>query len=85
MKKYFFPFNFEYLSKLFGIIEYRLLVPLIIFAIILGLIISLFNFSILTKLGIFITIFLPIFLLFNTSVNHEPFYIFLLCLIIHYK
>lgn len=85
MKKYFFPLNYDYLSKLFGIIEYKLLIPLVIFAIILALIISLFNFSIITKFGIFITIFLPIFLLFNTSVNHEPFYLFLFCLIEHYK
>ena len=85
MKKYLFPRNFHYLSKLFGIIEYCLLIPLIIFALILFFIISLFNISFFTKFLIFITIFIPIFLLFNTEVNHEPFYLFLFCLIIHYK
>lgn len=84
MKKYFFPLNFDYLSKLFGIIEYKLLIPLVIFAILLGLIISLFNFSFFTKFAIFVSLFLPVFLLFNTSVNHEPFYLFIFCLITHY-
>lgn len=84
MKKYIFPLNFDYLSKLFGLIEYKLLIPLLILGIVLIIIISLFNFSFFTKFGIFISIFLPIFLLFNTEVNHEPFYIFIFCLISHY-
>lgn len=85
MKKYFFPLNFDYLTKLFGFFEYKLLLPLGIFAAILIFFISLFNFSILTNIGIFISVFLPIFLLFNTSVNHEPFYVFLYCLISHHN
>lgn len=84
MKKYFFPLNYDYLTKLFGIIEYKLLIPLIVFALILALILSLFDFSFFIKFGIFITIYLPVFLLFNTNVNHEPFYLFLLCLIEHF-
>ena len=84
MKKYFFPLNFDYLSKLFGVFEYKLLLPLGILACVLIFILSLFNFSTFTNIGIFISIFLPIFLLFNTSVNHEPFYLFLFCLISHY-
>lgn len=84
MKKYIFPLNFDYLSKLFGIIEYKLLIPLILFAVLLILILSLFNLSFFAKFGIFISIFLPVFLLFNTEVNHEPFYIFIFCLISHY-
>lgn len=85
MKKYIFPRNFDYLTKLFGLIEYKLLIPLAIFAVILILILSLVNISIITKIGIFVSIFLPVFLLFNTNVNHEPFYIFIFCLIKHYQ
>ena len=84
MKKYFFPLNYDYLTKLFGLIEYKLLIPLIIFGAILVLLLSLFNLSFFAKFGIFIAIYLPIFLLFNTSVNNEPFYLFVFSLIKHY-
>lgn len=85
MKKYIFPLNYDYLSKLFGLIEYKLLVPLSIFGLTLVLILSLFKFSFFIKAGIFISIFFPFFLIFNTSVNHEPFYLFVISIIKHYK
>lgn len=83
MKKYFFPLNYDYLSKLFGIIEYKLLLPLSLFGLFIILILSLFKLSFFVKAGIFISIFLPFFLIFNTSVNHEPFYLFVFSVIKH--
>lgn len=85
MKKYIFPLNYVYLSKLFGIIEYKILLPIAILGLILFLILSISNFSFFVKTGIFISIFLPSFLIFNTSVNHEPFYLFIISVIKHYK
>ncbi len=83
MKKYFFPLNFDYSNKLFGIIEYRLLIPLCIIGFLLILILSFFKLSFFMKFGIFITIFLPITLLLNISINHEPSYLFLYSVILH--
>ena len=83
MKKYIFPINYDYSWKWLGIIEYRLLLPIgILGAIIFG-IISLFSLSFLQKLGIFITIFIPLMLFINTSSNHEPSYSFLYSVILH--
>ena len=83
MKKYIFPINYDYSWKWLGIIEYRLLLPIgILGAIIFG-IISLFSLSFLQKLGIFITIFIPLILFINTSFNQEPSYIFLYSVILH--
>lgn len=83
MKKYIFPINYDYSWKWLGIIEYRLLLPIgILGAIIFG-IISLFSLSFLQKLGIFITIFIPLILFINTSFNYEPSYIFLYSVILH--
>lgn len=83
MKKYIFPINYDYLSKVLGIIEYKVLIPLAVLALVLISVLSLFNISFFVKFGIFISIFLPTFLLFNTSVNHEPFYVFIISVIKH--
>lgn len=83
MKKYFFPLNYTYSNKLLGIIEYKLFIPLCILSIIIFKILSFFKFSFFTKFGIFITLVLPIFLLLNTSFNHEPAYLFLYSVLKH--
>ena len=85
MKKYYFPLNYDYLGKIFGIIDYKLILPLTFLGISLFLILSFFNISIFIKIGIFTTIFLPIFLIFNTSINHEPFYLFAISIVKHYS
>ena len=72
MKKYYFPLNFNYSNKLFGIIEYKLLIPISIFSLLIIFILSFFTFSFFTKFGIFITLILPPTLLLNTSFNNEP-------------
>lgn len=84
MKKYIFPLNYNYLGKLFGIIEYKLLLILSLFGVFLIFILSLLKFSLFAKISCFIVIFLPTFLILNTSVNHEPFYIFIISVIKHY-
>ncbi len=84
MKLYRFPLNFCYSSKLFGIIEYKLLVPLCIYCIIVIFLLSLFSFSFWIKSGIFCFLCLPPFFLLSTSINQEPFYVFLLFLIKHH-
>lgn len=83
MKKYIFPLNYNYSNKLFGIVEYKLLIPLCIWGIVLIFILSLFEISFFVKFGIFITLFLPIVLLLNASFNHEAAYIFLYSVIKH--
>lgn len=82
-KKYFFPINYDYPLKFLGLIEYRLLVPISIFgAIIIG-ILTIIDLSFFQKVGIFITIFIPVTLILNTSFNHETSYIFLYCMFLH--
>ena len=83
MKKYYFPLNFNYSNKLFGIIEYKLLIPISIFSLLIIFILSFFTFSFFTKFGIFIALILPPTLLLNTSFNNEPAYLFLYSVIIH--
>lgn len=83
MKTYFFPINYDYSLKWFGLIEYRLLIPLLIFGVIIIAILSLIDISLFQKIGIFITIFIPVLLILNTSFNYEPSYIFLYCVILH--
>lgn len=81
---YFFPLNYHYSAKLFGIIEYKLLIPLSIYGIILYTILSFFTITIFVKTTIFIIFFLPIALLLNSKINSEPFYLFVLAIIKHY-
>ncbi len=83
MKKYIFPRNFDYANKLFGIIEYKLLIPLAIFALVFIYLLSFFSLSFFMQFGIFISIFLPLTLLLNISFNHEPSYLFLYSVIKH--
>ena len=82
-KKYFFPLNYNYSAKFLGIIEYKLLLPISIYGIILFLILKLFSINLLYKIIIFIFLFLPIVLILNSRVNQEPFYTFIIAVIKH--
>lgn len=84
MKTYIFPLNYDYSPKLFGIFEYKTLIPISIFGFIFFQILSLFQITLTTRLTIFITVFIPIFLLFNTKIHKEPLFHFILCIIKHY-
>lgn len=83
-QKFFFPLNYDYSNKFIGIIEYKLLTPLIIYGIILIVIISQFNITFFQSSGIFIVLFFPIFFLLNSKVYSEPFYSFIIAIIKHY-
>lgn len=82
--KFFFPLNYDYSSKLLGIIEYKLLTPLCVYGGIIFFILKLANLSFFSGLGIFIVLFLPAVLILNSRVHSEPFYTFLFSIIKHY-
>ena len=82
-QKFFFPLNYDYSNKFLGIIEYKLLTPLIIYGIIIFTILKQFSFDFFTFLGIFIVLFFPIVLMLNSRVHNEPFYTFILAIINH--
>lgn len=82
-QKFFFPLNYDYSNKLLGIIDYKLLIPLIVFG---GfIIITLHNFELtfFIKTTIFISVFLPISLILNSQVYNEPFYLFIFAVFKH--
>ena len=56
--KFFFPLNYDYSSKLLGIIEYKLLTPLIIYGVLLIIILKTLRLDFFLKIGIFILLFL---------------------------
>lgn len=82
-QKYYFPLNYDYSGKLFGIIDNKLLLPLGLYAFILFFILKIFSISIFPKIIIFIFAFLPIALMLNSNVNSEPFYLFVIAVIKH--
>lgn len=84
MKTYIFPLNYDYSPKLFGIFEYKTLVPLAILGFIFFKVLELFQLTLVTRLTIFTTIFIPTFLLFNTKIHKEPLFHFILCIIKHF-
>lgn len=83
-QKYFFPLNYNYSGKLLGIIEYKLLLPIGLYAFILFLVLKQIPLNIFTKIVLFIIFFLPITLVLNSNVNSEPFYQFMLAIIKHF-
>ena len=84
MKSYHFPFDYRYSYKLFGIIEYKLLIPLFVYSLIVFLILSLFTLSFWIKSGIFCFLCLPPLLLLSTTIHQEPFYLFLWFMLKHH-
>lgn len=83
-QKFFFPLNYDYSNKLLGIIEYKLLLPLLSLASILIMILYKTNIDFFSKVGIFTLVFLPILLILNSQVYNEPFYHFVIAVIKHY-
>lgn len=84
MKKYIFPLNFDYSSKFLGLFEYKVLTPLCIFGVALAFFLFHLNISLLASINIFIIIFIPLFLLGNTTIFKEPLIKFLYCIVRHY-
>ena len=84
MKSYRFPLNYCYSNKLFGLIEYKLLVPLALYCCVVCFVLSLFPFSFWIKSSIFCLLCLPPFFLLSSSINQEPFYLFAMFIIKHH-
>ena len=82
-QKYFFPLNYHYSHKFLGIIEYRLSIPLAIYAGCIIFVLHQFSLDLFTNIAIFTLTFLPIALLLNSNVNSEPFYLFFIAMIKH--
>lgn len=80
-QKYRFPLNFNYSNKFLGLVEYKSLLPLILYGLILFTILFLLNLNFFISAGIFTFLFLPFILLIFLGVFHEPFIPFLLNLI----
>lgn len=83
-QKFIFPLNYDYSAKFLGIIEYKLLTPLLIYGIAIFLLIRCFNLTFFTAVCIFIFMFFPIALLLNSRFYTEPFYTFFICILSHY-
>lgn len=83
-QKFIFPLNYDYSAKFLGIIEYKLLTPLLIHGILLFLALRYFDLTFFTALSIFIFLFFPIALLLNSRFYTEPFYTFFICILSHY-
>lgn len=80
MRKYLFPTNYKYANKFLGIIEYRTLLPLCIYGILIFFILYLIKLNFFISFGIFIVLFVPPMILFGVGINNEPFLPFLICI-----
>lgn len=85
MSKYTFPLNYKYSEKILGIIEYKVLFPLSIYAGILLLILLKINLDFFISVSIFIILFLPAFLLSINAINGETIFSFIFAIIKFYK
>lgn len=81
MAKYIFPLNYKYSEKLFGIIEYKVLLPLSIYGAILLLLLSHLNIDFFFAFSIFIILFFPPLLLSINTINGETIFSFLFAII----
>ena len=74
MQKYIFPMNYKYSAKFLGIINYSTLLPLAIYANIIGIILYVLKIDFFLSFGIFIILVLPPFLLlFIHYIIYYPF------------
>lgn len=85
MTKYVFPLNYKYSEKLFGIIEYKVLLPLSIYAGTLLIFISNLKIDFFLAFGIFIILFFPPFLLSINTINGETIFSFIFAILIFEK
>lgn len=72
MKKYIFPMNYTYSTKFLGILDYKTLLPLSIYAGILIFLLRLLQLDFFISFGIFIFLTLPPLLLFSLGINNQP-------------
>jgi len=72
MDKFIFPMNYKYSTKFLGIIDYKTILPISIYACIIFLILYLLKIDIFFSFGIFIVLVLPPFLLLSFGINNQP-------------
>lgn len=72
MKKYIFPLNYKYSAKFLGIIDYQVLLPLSVYAVIIIAILYIIKIDFFVCFGIFIFLFLPPFLILSIGVHNQP-------------
>ena len=72
MHKYIFPMNYKYSAKFLGIINYSTLLPITIYATIVGIVLYLLKIDFFISFGIFIVLVLPPLLLLSMGVNNQP-------------
>ena len=72
MQKYIFPMNYKYSAKFLGIITYSTLLPITIYATIVGIVLYLLKIDFFISFGIFIVLVLPPLLLLSMGVNNQP-------------
>lgn len=85
MSKYIFPLNYKYSEKLFGIIEYKILLPLSIYGAFLLIILSSISIDFFFSCSIFIILFFPPLLLSINTINGETIFNFIFAIIIFQK
>lgn len=72
MKKYIFPMNYTYSTKFLGILDYKTLLPLSVYAGIIIFLLRLLNFDFFISFGLFIFFTLPPLLLLSLRINNQP-------------
>ncbi len=71
-EKYFFPLNYKYSAKFLGIIEYKILVPIVIYIGIIIAILNLLNVNFFVGFGVVILLAMPPILILSIGVNGQP-------------
>ena len=72
MQKFIFPLNYKYSEKFLGIISYSILLPISIYASIIGIILYLMKVDFFIAFGIFIIFVLPPAMLLAIGINNQP-------------
>lgn len=71
MQKYIFPLNYKYSAKFLGIIDYKILLPISIYACALIFILYLLKVDIFLSIGILIIFVMPPILLLSVGINNQ--------------
>lgn len=79
-----FPFNYDYSLKFLGIFNYRILFWFCLLGFLLFLLLSKLQVSIMVSIYIFLLVWLPCFLLANSTIQKEPLIFFIICILKHY-
>lgn len=79
MNKFIFPSNYKYSNKFLGIIEYKFLLPLSIYASIIFFILYISKINFFWAFGIFIVLVIPPAILISVGVQGESVIPFLIC------